>query len=352
MKEMELLKDYFTRVMEVINQMKTYGETISSQRIVEKILISLPEKYDPVVAVIEQTKDLATLGIEELMGSIKAFKQRLNLRSEKSVESAFQSKLNVGSRNQEKNSSEESFRGRRNTRGRGGYARGRGRGRSNFTRQSNEESTQQRCRICQRKSHDEKDCWFRGKPQCHNCKRFGHIQKECDLNKIQQANFTEEKESNDHLFYACQVATEQKDDVWFLDSGCSNHMTGQESIFKEIGLASNSEVKMGNGAALVKAKAKGTISVETKKGTKDIQDVLLVPDLAQNLLSVGQLLEHGYVVHFEDLSCKIYDQRRREVANIKMEKNRSFPLTFSYKNVALKADVVGDSWLCIEGLAI
>ena len=73
-----MLKDYFSRIMEVVNQMKTYGESITNQRIVEKILISLPEKYNPIVAVIENMNDLISLSVEELMGSIKSFEERLN----------------------------------------------------------------------------------------------------------------------------------------------------------------------------------------------------------------------------------------------------------------------------------
>jgi hypothetical protein len=37
-------------------------------RIVEKILISLPEKFDPMKAIIEETKDLSSLGVQELLG--------------------------------------------------------------------------------------------------------------------------------------------------------------------------------------------------------------------------------------------------------------------------------------------
>ena len=58
-------------------------------------------------------------------------------------------------------------------------------------------------------------------------------------------------------------------------------------------------------------------------GTSFISDVLLVPDLEQNLLSVGQLMEHGYLVHFEDDFCKIFGKggKSQVVAKIKMEKN-------------------------------
>ena len=62
---------------------------------VEQIFISLSEKYDSVVLVIEQTKDLETLAIEDLMGTIKTFEQRMNMRGEKTLESAFQSKINL-----------------------------------------------------------------------------------------------------------------------------------------------------------------------------------------------------------------------------------------------------------------
>ena len=39
--------------------MKSHGEEISDRRIIEKILISLPNKYDPIVAMVEKTKDLS-----------------------------------------------------------------------------------------------------------------------------------------------------------------------------------------------------------------------------------------------------------------------------------------------------
>jgi len=49
-------------------QMKSCGYEIS--RVVEKVLFSLPEKFDPTVAAIEETKDLFMLGVPELMGSL------------------------------------------------------------------------------------------------------------------------------------------------------------------------------------------------------------------------------------------------------------------------------------------
>ena len=163
------------------------------------------------------------------MGSIKSFKERLIRQSEKTIESAFQSKLNVDtSKIHGKDASSYNRFRRQNSRGgwnvRGRDTNVRGRGRNNFQRKGNDESTQQRCGICNRSIHVDKDCWFKEKPQYHNCNKFGHLKKDCKFNNNQQANFLEEKECDGNLFYACYTASEQKNDVWFLDSGCSSHM--------------------------------------------------------------------------------------------------------------------------------
>ncbi|WJX37100.1 hypothetical protein P8452_24904 [Trifolium repens] len=61
---------------------KGYGETISDQSMVEKILRSLTPRFDIVVA-IEESKDLASMTVEELQSSLEAYEQKLNERAEK-----------------------------------------------------------------------------------------------------------------------------------------------------------------------------------------------------------------------------------------------------------------------------
>lgn len=39
---------------------------------------------------------------------------------------------------------------------------------------------------------------------------------------------------------------------------------------------------------------KGTVAISINRGTKLISDVLYVPKIDQNLLSVGKLVEKGY----------------------------------------------------------
>lgn len=97
MKESETVKDHSSRIIEVVNQMQTNGETILDQKIVKKVLISLPKKYDSIIATIEESKDLATLSIEQLMGSLQSHEQRRLRRANQSLENAFQSQLTMKS---------------------------------------------------------------------------------------------------------------------------------------------------------------------------------------------------------------------------------------------------------------
>ena len=102
MRDGELLNDYFTRIMDIVNQMKIHEEDVIDKRIVENILMTLPAMYDPTIGIIEQTQNLETLGVEELMGFFKAFDERSTRRSENTIESTLQTQLNIGSKNQEK----------------------------------------------------------------------------------------------------------------------------------------------------------------------------------------------------------------------------------------------------------
>lgn len=90
--------------------------------------------------------------------------------------------------------------------------------------------------------------------------------------------------------------------MWYLDSGCSNHMTSNSNIYSNLDSSLKSKVKLGNGE-LVDVTRKGMISVQTKKGPKFIPEVLLVPSLHQNLLSISQMMEKGYILHFEGGFC-------------------------------------------------
>ncbi|KAI5348361.1 hypothetical protein L3X38_001248 [Prunus dulcis] len=109
MKDSESLSIYLVRLFNMMNQMKSYGEELSRERIVQKLLFSLPKSYDSICSVIEHSKDLETLEVQEVVASLKSFELRLDRHTENSSERAFAS-LNV----EEKKPKAESLSGNQN----------------------------------------------------------------------------------------------------------------------------------------------------------------------------------------------------------------------------------------------
>jgi len=62
--------------------MRNHDDTISDQQVVEKILISVTEKYEYIVVISEETKDLSKLSIKELVGSFRAHEKRRFFRED------------------------------------------------------------------------------------------------------------------------------------------------------------------------------------------------------------------------------------------------------------------------------
>eukprot|EP00253_Pinus_taeda_P006182 PITA_06182 len=123
-------------------------------------------------------------------------------------------------------------------------------------------------------------------------------------------------------------ANEYSEDIWFLDSGCSNHMTGNIALFSALDKNMKSEVTLGTDSK-VYVMGKGEVKIFTKQGErKTIADVYYVPRMRCNLLSIGQLVQKGYNVYFVNDVCTIMDiaPSKRCIAEVKMTRNRMFPL--------------------------
>ncbi|KAM1666361.1 hypothetical protein ACFX1X_046012 [Malus domestica] len=101
MRDDETLSGYLNRLNDVINQMKTFGEILSKERLVQKILISLSKPYDPICLVIENTKCLETVELQEVVAILKSQEQRFDLHTVDATERAFFS-LSVNQKEQNK----------------------------------------------------------------------------------------------------------------------------------------------------------------------------------------------------------------------------------------------------------
>jgi hypothetical protein len=103
----------------------------------------------------------------------------------------------------------------------------------------------------------------------------------------------------------CQItlaAKECKEEYeWFIDSGCSSHMTGYQRKFASM-KNKGGNVTFGDDSS-TKILGKGIVNI----GSENVKErkVLLVEYLKHNLLSVSKICDQGYTLTFDSRKCKI-----------------------------------------------
>jgi hypothetical protein len=76
MKEDEDIKAYFLRVDETMNAIIRLGEEIEESVIVQKVLRSLPMRFNPKISALEERSDLNSISMDELHGIFIAYEMR------------------------------------------------------------------------------------------------------------------------------------------------------------------------------------------------------------------------------------------------------------------------------------
>ncbi|XP_058767121.1 uncharacterized protein LOC131640748 [Vicia villosa] len=124
----------------------------------------------------------------------------------------------------------------------------------------------------------------------------------------------------------------EEEDIWYLDTGCSNHMCGKKELFSSLNETVKSTVKFGNNSN-IPILGKGRIAIRLKDGTQNfIGDVFYAPGLHHNLLSMGQLSEKGYNMQIHNGFCTLIDRNGRFITKVRMTPNRLSPLKIQMKN--------------------
>ncbi|MCH83489.1 retrovirus-related Pol polyprotein from transposon TNT 1-94 [Trifolium medium] len=198
--------------------MNAHGENMTQGTIVEKILRSLTSRFSYVVCSIEESNDVTTMIVDELQSSLLVHEQRM--KGQKEEEQVL--KVSYG--------------------GRGGRGRG-GRGKS---------------------------CGGRGvkfnkdNVECYKCHKLGHFQSECPSLEEDNANYAQFDEEEEILLMAQESKeikeTGSNNEIWFLDSGCSNHMVGNKEWLFDFDDSFKDSVKLGDDSKMA-VKGKGNLKL-------------------------------------------------------------------------------------------
>ncbi|GKV26929.1 hypothetical protein SLEP1_g36142 [Rubroshorea leprosula] len=255
LKDTETVHQYSSKVMDMVNKIRLNGEDFLDAMVVEKMLVSLSDRFESKISAIEESCNLKELTVVELIGKLQAYEQRVVLRAEDRAEGAFQAK--------EKQ-----------------HAAGHGR------RQTPNRVEKGKAVVVQ--SQQLKDKF----PQCPTSKQNQYRSKQ----KTQQAHFTNDY-GEDHLFMPLHGNSSSNKDSWLVDSGCTSHMVKDKDLFTELDSSVKIKVKLANGS-MVQSDGRGTVAIQSKRGIKYISNVLYIPSLSQNMLSVVQMLRNGDSVSF------------------------------------------------------
>lgn len=153
---------------------------------------------------------------------------------------------------------------------------------------------------------------------CHLCNQPGHIKPNCpNLGNNSQhrskANYVGKHKENDNVLLTTVFHTENiksyaskvDHNDWVIDSGCTTHMSNQ---MVKNGKFEKKEVLVANNAKLT-SNCVGDIELYIENSNKvTVKDVLYIPELATNLLSVNKITEKGKIVVFDKDSCRIYSE--------------------------------------------
>ena len=88
--------------------------------------------------------------------------------------------------------------------------------------------------------------------------------------------------------------------LWYMDSGCSRHMTGDLSQLVNVKEFNGGYVSFAGGES-GRITLKGTV----QNGVLSFENVNYVPELKHNLLSISQICDRGNSVHFTKKGCHV-----------------------------------------------
>lgn len=158
-----------------------------------------------------------------------------------------------------------------------------------------------------------KTCFFCKKPghQKKNCVKYKNwkIKQDTSKNKYKVHAIEEKQESpkppNDFLFNFGSASKGS----WLIDSGATRHVVNNKEFFRSLNETYKSTLQLANGENIfVQGLGYGDLKIVNDNGVErkiSMKEVLYVPTLVGNILSVRQLSKDGYEVKFKGNVCEI-----------------------------------------------
>lgn len=257
------MTSYVTQMVETAQKLKGTGFEIDDEWIGSLLLAGLPEKFSPMIMAIEHS------GMKISCDLIKT--KLLDMSSEfetntKTDSGAFAAQNRYS---------------RKNSFGTHSFGNGGSGARKKQTKMAEQAQPSEQKTI-----------------RCYKCKKIGHYKNQC----------TEKMNAFSAIFLTNNKFNKSD---WYIDSGASVHLVSNKNLLsnlnyepktKEIIVANSTSTKV-----LCTGDLRLATCVKNKQYQIEVSNVLYVPELTTNLLSVSQIIAKGNKVNFNDRGCYIYN---------------------------------------------
>lgn len=146
--------------------------------------------------------------------------------------------------------------------------------------------------------------------KCYSCGSLTHLSNKCDKKGNKSTDDKGEKSEKKFeskkkaAFVALMCRENEPNDDWYIDSGTGKHMTRSDNGMCNVSSSNVTEI-MSADRGKMKVNKRGQMKIELKDTSIEVDEVLHVPSIAVNLLSVYQICRKGNTICFDENGCTI-----------------------------------------------
>jgi hypothetical protein len=245
--------------------------------------------------------------------------------------------------------------------GSGKYGRNKGRGKDGRDKgkTSGGASRDDECRYCGKLGHWARDCRKKKREEAHLVKEGGDEDEQPALLMARICLASDDPEHADgavflneeHARVRLGDEAEPVEEPWYLDSGASNHMTGNRGAFAKLDTAVTGSVRFGNNS-VVAIKGRGVVLMLMHGGEhRELTDVYYIPKLKTSIVSLGQLDETGCPSAIRGGFMIVWDRNDRLLVKVPRSPNRLYKVVLKIgQPVCLSAHNNESAWIWHERL--
>ncbi|KAM0916826.1 hypothetical protein ACQ4PT_009866 [Festuca glaucescens] len=376
----ERIDEAAMQISNIAAALRSLGDIVDDEKVVRKFLSVVPTRFVQIAFSIETLLNPATLPVEEVVGHLRAVEEWLD--ADQGGDASGQLLLTEQQWEARKKQARGGASSSR-TDGRGGNPSADGKKGAQPQQGGPQNGTvvdKEKCRYCGKKGHWARECRKKQRDEAAKAAaapaaaNLVQAEEDDDGPVMMMACVQEVVEGDARPLVTVQPSTPTSGDsgactgghvflneeravitpssdenhgseVWFLDTGATNHMTGSEEAFAVLDRSVSGKVRFADGS-VVDIRGRDTVVFAVDGGDhRAFTEVFFIPALKSSVVSLGQLDEGWFDINIRRGILTVRDHCQRILFKVKRSPNRLYKLTFTPVHpVCLSTGYVSEAW--------